>query len=148
MSESRFDVINKKTGQRVLKNVTREDVLKMLEISQRTFYAVLSEEKRLCRRVYQIVPHYPNKNRLTVMSNEFPDQWRAMQRLFGLDPDEVARRREEEMMASRRCETCEYYAEYKGEMQCWNRDSDFMYQATDPDFHCIQYDERDNEVEE
>lgn len=102
MNDSRFDVINENTGKRVLENVSREDVLKKLKITQRTFYAVLSEEKRLCRRIYRIIPHYPQKANLTYVADDFPERWRAMQRLFGLDPDEVAKKREEERLRDER----------------------------------------------
>ena len=36
------------------------------------------------------------------------------------------------MASEKCCETCEHYAEYKGTMQRWNRDSDYMYQDTAP----------------
>ena len=49
------------------------------------------------------------------------------------------------MENSKCCETCEHYAEYKGSMQCWNRDSDYMYQNTAPDFRCIEYDRKEND---
>lgn len=48
-------------------------------------------------------------------------------------------------MAVECCETCEHYDEYKGTMQCWNRDSDYMYKDTAPDFRCIEYDRKEND---
>lgn len=40
------------------------------------------------------------------------------------------------------CRDCEYYAEYKGEMECWNRDSDKMYERTLPEDSCGEFEER------
>ena len=49
------------------------------------------------------------------------------------------------MTSEKCCATCEHYAEYKGSMQCWNRDSDYMYQNTAPDFRCIEYDRKETD---
>lgn len=47
----------------------------------------------------------------------------------------------------RRCIDCEYYRQYQGVYECWNRDSDFMYKPTLPDDSCPEFDEKETAPE-
>lgn len=44
------------------------------------------------------------------------------------------------------CINCEYYKPFRGVMECWNRDSDNMYQPTLPDDTCGEFDMKEDDI--
>ena len=84
-----YEVTDVMTGNVILAGVTSDVVMEKLRISKSTLASCVSEDDRLCRRMYRIRANRDEDTKMpTLMPDDFRQQWLEMQRLFGITPEE------------------------------------------------------------
>ena len=86
---NRFSVIDKKTGNVLLKRVSRLDVLNELKISSSTFYKCLEEDYAFKKRYVIQSDDFGSVNLNQDYIKDFTDRWKEMQKLFGIKVEET-----------------------------------------------------------